>query len=216
MNIAPKGILAPSERERILRSAAELCAERGFEELTVEAIVARAATSTRTFHKLFSGVEDCVIASVSALTAQVLAEVSGTYLPDRSEWDSGIIGMKAILELMAAHPSFAYLGYVVARQTSPPRIREVYRGATQMLTIMVERLWDYSELEHQPRLAARGALGGCEALVRREVVAGRGEQLPRILPELIYIATVPFLGQEEAMRLSRRGRELLVGSSWEA
>jgi AcrR family transcriptional regulator len=215
VSTATEGILAPSERERILRAAAELCVVRGFEELSVEEIVERAGSDTETFHNLFESIEDCVAASVNALTAQVLSEVSGSYSADRSEWDSGILGMKAILELMAAHPSFAYLGYIVSRQTSPPRVQEVYRGATQMLRMMIERLWEYSELKRQPRLAAQAALGGCEAVVRREIVAGRTEQLPRLLPELVYGATVPFLGQGEAMRLARRARELLGGTQWE-
>jgi AcrR family transcriptional regulator len=207
------GLLDSSERERIMRAVAEVCAERGYAETTVAAIVERAGSSEEAFYNLFDDVEDCTVASMNALTAQILAEVSGSYSADRSEWDSGILGMKAILELMAAHPSFAYLGYVVARQTSTARIQEVYRGAAQMLVMMIERLWEYSELDTQPRLAAKAALGGCEALVRSEVVAGRTEQLPQILPELIYAATVPFLGQEEAMRLAQRGRELLGATS---
>ncbi len=79
---------------------------------------------------------------------------------------------------------------------------------------MIERLWRYSELDVQPRHAASAALGGAEAVVRAEIVAGRGSELPALLPGLVYGATVPFLGQEEAMRLARQGRELLAGSEW--
>jgi hypothetical protein len=64
-------------------------------------------------------------------------------------------------------------------------------------------------------------VGGAEAVIRREIVAGRREELPRLLPDFIYGATVGFLGQEEgflgqeeAMRLSRQGRELLSGTRW--
>jgi hypothetical protein len=47
-------------------------------------------------------------------------------------------------------------------------------------------------------------------VVRRELIAGRPESLPGLLPDFVYAATVPFLGQEEATRLARRGRELLA------
>jgi hypothetical protein len=194
---------------------AELCTERGVDELEVTEITRRARTDTETFYNLFVDLEDCLVASTNAVTAQVLSEVSSSYSADLTEWDSGLLGIKAILELMAAQPSFAYLGYVVSRQTAPPRVQEIYRGAARMLTMMIERLWRYSELEVQPRRAARAALGACEAVVRAEIVAGRAEQLPRLLPDLAYGASVPFLGQEEARRLAKRGRELLSGTEWE-
>ena len=53
------------------------------------------------------------------------------------------------------------------------------------------------------------SLGAAEAVVRREVVAGRAEEFPRLLP---YGATVAFLGQAEALRVSRRERELCGGA----
>ncbi len=121
------GILAESERERILRAMAELCAESGYEATSVAAIVERAGSSERAFSKLFEGPEECMVAALSAITAQTLAEVSATYSVDLSEWESGMLGIKAILELMAAHPSFAYLGYIGARQMAPQGPAEVYR-----------------------------------------------------------------------------------------
>jgi hypothetical protein len=48
--------------------------------------------------------------------------------------------------------------------------------------------------------------------VRREIAAGRAERLPSMLPDLVYAGTVPFLGQEEALRLARRGQDLAQGA----
>jgi AcrR family transcriptional regulator len=208
------GILSASSRDRILRAMAGLCAEQSYAETTVEQIVERAGVSSEAFFNLFDDVEGCMAASANAISAEVLAEVSSSYSADRSEWDSGLLGMKAILELMAAQPSFAYLGYIAARQMAPPRVCDIYRVGVQMLMMMIERLWEYSESPVQPAAAARGVLGGAEAVVRREIVAGRTEQLPRLLPDLAYGVTVPFLGQEEALRLAGRARELLAGSEW--
>jgi hypothetical protein len=78
-----------------------------------------------------------------------------------------------------------------------------------MLEAMLERGWNYSESKVQPAGAALGVLGGAQALVRRELAAGRAERLPLILPDCVYSATVPFLGQEVAMQLVRQARELV-------
>lgn len=205
----------PSERERLVAAMAELCAEQGYEETTVADVVQRAQVSEESFAEIFSGgKEEAMVAAINAVLSDTLSTVSGTYSQDRSEFESALSVIKGILELMAAKPSGAYISFVVARQMGPGAAHEVYEAGTKMLTVVLERLWEYSESQVQPRNVARAALGGGEALVRREIVAGRAEQLPRLLPSFIYGATVPFLGQEEAMRMVEQSRQLLAGTRW--
>lgn len=203
-----------SSRERVLLALTELAAERGYAETTVEDVVERSGVGEETFYALFADKEACAVAAENAILSEVVASVSSSYLPDRAELDSALLGVKSILELMARKPSYAYFGYVGARQMSPPSVFSIYETGHKVLVAMLERGWEYAELEVQPGRAALAALGGAEAIVRREVVAGRAERLPRLLPDLVYSATIPFLGQEEALRLARRGRELLRDSPW--
>jgi hypothetical protein len=60
-----------------------------------------------------------------------------------------------------------------------------------------------------PPLTARAALGGAEAVVRREIALGGIESLSRLVSDFIYAASVPFLGQREALRFARQAEELL-------
>src|SRR4051794_40144752 len=50
------------QRRRILRSAAELTATRGYADVTVELIVKRARCSYKTYYKHFENKEDCYLA----------------------------------------------------------------------------------------------------------------------------------------------------------
>lgn len=202
-------IAAPSERERAIEALAVLCTERPFAEITGADVAARAQLPLQRFSELFGGVEACAVEVENANLADVVAAVSASYAPDRSEWESALHGVRAILELMGRKPAFAYFGYVVARQMGPGPVQEIYTTGHQMITAMLERGWEYSGLETQPLRAALGALGGAEAVVRREVVAGRARRLPHLLPDFVYAATVPFLGQDEALRLAAQGRSLL-------
>ncbi len=208
-------VLSPSDRDRVLRAMSGLCAERGYAETTVAEIVARAGVSSEAFHELFADKEECAIAAVNAILGEVMSVVAGSYSADLSEWDSMLVGIRAILELMAANPSFAYISYITARQMATPKIHEAREPGIRLLRAMLERLWAYSREATQPLAVPAGALGGAEAAVRREIVAGRAEELPRLLPDFVYGATVPFLGQSEALRLARRGRQLLRGTRWE-
>jgi AcrR family transcriptional regulator len=194
---------------------AELCAERGYRETTVEAVVERAGIERESFDSMFKdGRDECLLAVENAILGEVMSVVAESYSADRSEWDSGIAGIRAILELMAANPSYANTGYIVVRQGGPCQAKDAYEAGITLIVAMIDRLRDYGEWEAQPASVARAALGGAEALIRQEIVSGRAAELPRLLPDFVYAATAPFLGQEEALRLARRSRAMLAGTPW--
>jgi hypothetical protein len=58
-----------------------------------------------------------------------------------------------------------------------------------------------------------GALGGAEWVMRSHFLDGRPERLGDVVPDFVYLVTLPFVGQEEALRLWRRGQELLGGGA---
>lgn len=208
------GILSPSERERLLRAMTELCAEQGYVETSARQIAERAGVSLASFEEIFAGgKEECMVGAVDAAVAEIFTAVSTAYSADRSEWESGMRGIKAILELMAARPSFAYLGSIGSRQMGPPRAREAHDAGVRLLAAMIDRLREGAASEVPPS-AARAAFGSADAVARREIAAGRAEQLPRFLPQFVYAATVPFLGRQEALRLGRQARGLLAGTQW--
>ena len=95
------------------------------------------------------------------------------------------------------------------------KVREAHEAGIRLLSALMDRWRETSEATEQPMTAARGALGGAEAVIRREVMAGRGDELPRLLPDLVYGATVPFLGQEAALVMARKAADMLRGTPWE-
>jgi AcrR family transcriptional regulator len=192
-----------SDRDRVLLATAELCALVGYEEMRVEAIAERAQVSPERFDELFGGKEEATMAAVDAILTAVMEVVGSRYSADRSEVESFVLGIEGILELMAESPAFAYVSYIGARQLTPRRLKGEFDIGVQLLTALLERLWAYSTEGAQPPNAARAALGGAEAVVRREIAYGRTKGLPRLLPDFIYCAAVPFLGQKEALRLAR-------------
>ncbi len=66
-----------------------------------------------------------------------------------------------------------------------------------------------STLPPAPGSAVQGALGGADLVMRSEILAGRGKQLPKLLPSFAFLTTLPFLEYGEALRRSEQVRELL-------
>lgn len=191
------------------------CARRGYAEIAIEDVLRDARLPREVFDRHFAGKEDCAMAAVEEILTGAMGAISGAYSADSSEWESVLQALRALLELFAARPALANLAFIHSRQMMPGDAYSHYTSAFVLLNAMLDRLRsDQFGQAEPPSCAARAAIGGGEALVRREIAAGRAEQLPAVLPDLVYAGVVPFLGQEEALRLSRRGRELLRGSRW--
>jgi hypothetical protein len=200
-------------RERAVQALCELAEEGGMASVEMAAVRERAGLGEEEFGRLFEGREELEVACTRMLIGEVMLAVSTNYTADRSEWDSALHAIKAILEAMSERPAHAQIAYIGLREACE-QAREERESMVRILVVMLERLGSYSEVEVQSARAARAAIGGAEALLRREIVAGRGAELPRVLPDCVYVATVPFLGQEEALRLARRGRALLRDGAW--
>jgi len=197
----PAGVLSPSDRDRILQAMTECCAEHGYRQTSVAEVIARAGVSREEFEGHFSSKEECAVAALNLLTSEVVAALAMSPAPGSSELADAARGVKAILELMATEPAKARLGYIQARQGGSEKMREAYSSAALVVTPMVEQARRFAEVEAcQPAGAARAALGGAEALVRRELSEGRAERLPELVPDFIYALLVPFVGQAEALR----------------
>lgn len=199
-------------RQRALLATAQLWEEGGYDRLDEAAICERAGLEARTFNALFPHVEAAGRAALETPIAAMVGLVGDEFALDRSEPESCMMGIVAMLKLMAANPSYAYVVYVGRRlRTVPSDVNGVATTAGWFMVAMLERLRESSSVAGQPVGAGLGALGAAEAVVRREVLAGRADRLLAICPSVVYGATVPFVGQREALRLARLSEQAAAG-----
>jgi AcrR family transcriptional regulator len=205
-----ESIALPSDRSRLIESMARRCARRGYEKTTISEVLADAQLEREDFDRHFSSKEECAVEAARTMLGETIVAISTAYSADVSETEKTLRGLRAILELFAARPALAELAMVHSRQTLPRAGFEVYESGYNVLSAMLDRLRDNVERDWEvPRSATRAAIGGAEALVRKEIAAGRAEHLPQILPDLAYSVAVAMLGQEEALALAAKARALL-------
>ena len=195
-------LLAVSDRDRILQAMAECCAEHGYRATTVDAVVERAGVEREGFETLFADKEDCALAALNKILSEAVARVSTAEAPSRSTTEKQAKEIQAILQLLAGRASFARLGCIEARQLGSSRMRNSYEAAARVLALMVERTATGAPMRPSG-VSARAALGGPEALVRRELAVGGASNLPKLLPDFVYGVLVPFVGQQEALRQAK-------------
>jgi AcrR family transcriptional regulator len=204
--------LSPTDRDRILQAMIECAAERGYLQTSVTDVLARADVRREVFEALFKDKEECAVAALRMISSEAMRYPgpleAGTEPPLMSE----LSGIKALVELMAARPGYAYFSCVEARQGGTSRMHEIYESSARVLCAMIERARGPDDGAERPG-AVRAALGGAEAVVRREIAAGRSARVPRLIPDLTYSVLVPVLGQREALRQHARIGALLEEGS---
>jgi AcrR family transcriptional regulator len=206
-------LVAHSQRERILTAMAGACAEKGYGATTITDICEPAGVSRATFYELFKDKEDCFHAAMELSLADAMGRIVAVYSPDKP-WATMVRdAAAAFLDLLASRPTFARMALVEA-PSSGKRAFELYASGKRVLQTLLDRGRDDPvEEEAIPSSAGRAALAAAESLVVGQILAGNTARLRELLPDVVYITTVPYLGQEEALRQSREAEKLVPAAS---
>jgi AcrR family transcriptional regulator len=198
----PRDIGIRSQRQRILDAMAESCAEKTFAATTIGDLVGLASISRATFYRHFGNKRECFDAAVAEFvddleTAAIAAQSAAD---SRSAAISQAIG--AILETMARKPEYASLVLIDAPIVEPTILERHRERAVKGL----EAQWRAGKGGKRSGADSRIAFGRAHVLIADQLAAGRAAQLPEVLPELVYVALLPFVGHEAALAQDKLAR----------
>jgi AcrR family transcriptional regulator len=191
---------ARSQRERILDAMAESCEKKAFAATTIADIVAHASVSRATFYKHFENKRECFEAAVKFFGEQLEAAVSEAYARGDSAPEALHKAAAATLEVLAANPAGARLLLIEAPSVDPIIIGR-YRG---LVIGALHGEWGRAKKDGATRPDPRIAFGRAQVLMADYLAAGRAEQFLELRPELVYIALLPFVGQDEALKHAKQ------------
>jgi AcrR family transcriptional regulator len=207
----PRAYAVRSERERVLEAMVRVAAAKGYEATTVDDVVEFAGVSREAFDAMFDGKEACFLEAYDAVFDVLVAHVTAAFEAAADEpWPEQIAaGLGALVELLASEADIARMAMVEVTAAGEDA-RERYRALLTRFTPFLEEGRTYSgQGEELPADTARFAVGGATSMIFDEVRAGRGPELKRILPDLVFAVLMPYLGSEaaedEMRRVTREG-----------
>jgi AcrR family transcriptional regulator len=186
-----------SQQQRIVDAIIASCAEKTYAATTIADIVKRASISRTTFYKHFTNKRACFDAALGSCITEIQAVAGAASSPSDCPPEAVRKAVDSVLQLMAENPALAQLVMSDAI-TVEPAILERYRS---MLLPALEGLWQGANEPQRPEASdPRLAFGRAQVLIFNQIAAGRTGQLPELLPEIVYIALLPFAGHDEATR----------------
>ncbi len=192
-----------SRRDLILAAMIRVVGRKGYKETSVADVIEEAGTSRTTFYKHFEDKHECFLAAYDMLVEQIFAAVVAKC--DGSEpWLERVEkGLGTIVELFAVDPELARTAVVeVAAAGADARRR--HWNAVARFTRYLEDGRELSVSEELPENISLLSAGAVSGLIFDELLAGRAEQLPELLPDLVFAMLVPYIGPSAAAEEMRR------------
>ena len=195
----------------MLEAMVRMAAAKGYEATTTADVVEFAGVTQESFDEMFTSKEACFLEAYEAVFDVLVAHVTAAFEAAAGEpWPEQIAaGLGAMVELLSIEADIARLAMVeVTAAGDDARAR--YRAMLTRFTPFLEQGRTYSgQGDELPADTARFAIGGATSMIFDEVRAGRGPDLKRILPDLVFAVLMPYLGskaaEDEMRRVTREG-----------
>jgi len=202
----PAGVIARSQRTRIIYGTAEVMMAKGYENATVTDIVAAAGVSREVFYEHFRDKQNAFLEAQQHPTQHILNTCASAYF-SVEDWPERVWNaFAALLHMIAANPAISHLRLIECYAAGPDAIRRA-EDITRSFTIFVEEGYGYRpQARELPRLSSHAIAGAIFEIIQRHAARGDYVGLVRHLPQLTYIALAPFMGPEEAIRRVSRLR----------
>jgi AcrR family transcriptional regulator len=190
-----RSIDAAHARARCRTAMLELSGEIGYRSVTVEKVLSHSGVSLRQFEAEFGDLEGCFAAAYEA-EADALCEAMLVAARQGDGWRAGVrAALATLLRFVSERP-------LVAKAL----VRDVYvvggRALTkheEVLTQLSAALERHTQLPaEQPGETSNFIVGAIEGVVAARLAREQPEDIPALLPELMYLVVVTFEGRGAA------------------
>jgi len=187
----------------IFSALIETVAHRGYDRTTIERVLSVAQIPAPVFDEHFENKQDCFLQALDELVAglerQLLESLHETaFWPERIE-----LGLRTLLTALAEQPAGARVAMVECLSAGDASVARLHSALARFVPILEEgRAYGIEEgstgSEQLPPQTSAAVVGGIASIVHRRVLEGHTAELPALLPDLLYFALMPYLGQERA------------------
>jgi AcrR family transcriptional regulator len=202
----PREFVRENQRRRLMDATAAISRERGYTGLTVSGIARRARVSHKTFYEHFADRHDAFHSTYGHDRREAFAIAARAYAADSEDWPRALHAvLHTLLGWLAERPDHAHLAFVAFPATGADA-HFARRHSLQMFATLLAP--GHEQVGEVPVVAGEAIAGAVFEMIAEEIVRGRAERLPGLLPLVSYVALAPFLGPGAAAEVAReRPRE---------
>ncbi len=185
-------------RAKLAVAIVEIAGDHGFVAVETEALCERAGVGRAHFERCFGSLEDCFLSvhdeMMTGLCARVDAAVAGRETWHDRVWAGGLATMRFLQE-DPARARFLIVAVNGAGSAAQSRRDRIVQRIADLLDHGRDEVGGQRPVS---RCTAEIAAGGVYGTLLTKLEAGSIERGEEFLPELIYLAVMPYLGARAA------------------
>lgn len=168
----------------------------GYERATVQDAIVAAGVCRRAFYDSFSGKQDCYLQALDAGSARVEAAMRDAAMGELT-WQSRLRGaLTGLLRFLEEQPAVSR-ALLVEVHAAGPRAAAKRTEAMARAAAMLDLARRESD-DGAPAISAEAVVAGILAVLHSRLSADQTGGYLELLPELMYLAVLPFFGAEAA------------------
>ncbi len=191
------------KQQRILHGMLEAVGTQGYERATVQDAIAAAGVYRQAFYDSFRDKEDCYLQALEAGSAWVelaMREAATGETTWRGQLRGALTGLLRFLDRQPAVGRALFVEVHAAGPLAVQKRTEAMERASAAMDLAREESDDGA-----PAISAEAVAAGILAVLHSRLAANQTSGFFRLLPELMYLAVLPYFGADVAsveMRLS--------------
>jgi AcrR family transcriptional regulator len=184
------------KRQRILRGMLVSVGTHGYERTTVQDAITSAGLYRQAFYDNFEDKQDCYLQAIDAGSAWIeLAMRQATAA--EATWRGRLRGaLGGLLTYLDEQPEIGRALIVEVHAAGPAAV-EKRTEAMERAAAMMDLAREESE-DAAPAISAEAVVAGILAVLHTRLAARQEEGFAPLLPELMYLAVLPYFGAEVA------------------
>jgi AcrR family transcriptional regulator len=192
-----------TRRQLILEAMIRVVGRKGYKGTSVADVIEEAGASRTTFYKHFEDKQDCFLAAYDMLVERVIGQVIANCDGEQSWLERVRAGLSTIVGMFALDPALARTAVVEVAAAGADARRRHWNAINRFTEFLEdgEELAGDRDLPDNIALMAAGAVSG---LIFDELLTGRAERLPELLPDLLFAMLVPYIGPGAATEEMRK------------
>ncbi len=184
------------KQQRILLGMLEAVGARGYEKATVQDAIDRAGLYRQAFYDFYRDKEDCYVQALDAGSAWVELAMREA-IEEAPTWRQQLRGaLTGLLGFLDEQPEVGRALLVevhAAGEAAVSKRAEAMERAAAMVDLAREESG-----EEAPAISAEAVVAGILAVLHSRLAANRTTGFGELLPELMYLAVLPYFGAEAA------------------
>lgn len=191
------------KRERILEGMLETVGSQGYESTSVQDALSAAGLYRQAFYDSFRDKEDCYLQAIDAGSAWVELAMREAAAGETT-WRGGLRGALAgLLAFLDERPAVGRALLVEVHAAGPLAVEKRTEAMERAVAMM-----DLARQEGEgaaPAISAEAVVAGILAVLHTRLSGQERTDFSRLLPELMYLAVLPYFGPEAAAAEMRTG-----------